>query len=169
MELKKFLKNLSNFLLKYKYLFVIFVIGLLLMTIPSGKTNSSESNTEPHYEIESVAETENKLSQILSKVAGAGEVMIMLTIEKGEEICYQTDDNIDEGETKSSSKHDTITVTDSDRNQSGLIKQIIPARYQGAVVVCNGADDPAVRLAIVDAVSKLTGLGSNKISVLKMN
>jgi len=38
----------------------------------------------------------------------------------------------------------------------------------GAVIVCQGADDPQVRLSIVDAVSKVTGLGSDKISVLKM-
>ena len=40
--------------------------------------------------------------------------------------------------------------------------------YQGAVVVCEGAERAAVRLAIVEAVSSLTGLGSDKISVIKM-
>lgn len=36
-------------------------------------------------------------------------------------------------------------------------------------MVCQGADNAAVRLAIVEAVSKVTGLGANRISVLKMN
>jgi stage III sporulation protein AG len=35
-------------------------------------------------------------------------------------------------------------------------------------VVCQGADDPVVKLLIVDAVSKVTGLGADKISVMKM-
>jgi hypothetical protein len=40
--------------------------------------------------------------------------------------------------------------------------------YQGAVVLCQGAADAAVRLAVVEAVSKATGLGADKICVLKM-
>lgn len=38
----------------------------------------------------------------------------------------------------------------------------------GAVVVCDGADSAAVSLEIVKAVAAYTGLGSNKIIVLKM-
>jgi stage III sporulation protein AG len=40
--------------------------------------------------------------------------------------------------------------------------------YLGAVVVCRGADNAAVRLQIVEAVSVFTGLGADKISVNKM-
>lgn len=38
----------------------------------------------------------------------------------------------------------------------------------GAVVVCDGAESAAVSLEIVRAVAAYTGLGSNKIIVLKM-
>ena len=65
-------------------------------------------------------------------------------------------------------KTDTVTVTDAQRNESGLIRQVNPPVYKGAVIVCQGADNAAVRLAIVDAVGKATGLGADKISVLKM-
>ena len=37
---------------------------------------------------------------------------------------------------------------------------------QGAVVVCTGGDDPAVRLRVTDAVSVYTGLGSDRIRVI---
>ena len=39
--------------------------------------------------------------------------------------------------------------------------------YQGAVVVCQGAGDSGVHLAVVQAVSVLTGLGSDKITVVQ--
>ena len=42
------------------------------------------------------------------------------------------------------------------------------APYLGAVVVCDGADSAAVQLRVMQAVSALTGLGSDKISVIKM-
>ena len=38
----------------------------------------------------------------------------------------------------------------------------------GAVVVCQGADLPSVRLDVTNAVAAYTGLGSDKISVIKM-
>jgi hypothetical protein len=38
----------------------------------------------------------------------------------------------------------------------------------GAIVVCQGADSPSVKLAITQAVAKITGLGTDEICVLKM-
>ena len=38
----------------------------------------------------------------------------------------------------------------------------------GCVIACEGADDPAVRLDVTNAVAAYTGLGSDKIYVLKM-
>ena len=62
----------------------------------------------------------------------------------------------------------TVIITDSQRSESGLIRQVNPAAYKGAIVVCQGADSPSVRLAVTQAVSKITGLGTDSICVLKM-
>lgn len=167
MELKKSAYKFCDFLKNYKYLFLVLLIGFVLMAIPSAKQNVTQTNESSKPET-SVSDFENRLSKILSNVDGAGNVMLMLTIAEGEEIKYQSDEKIDEGDTKSNINRETIVITDSQRNQNGLIKQVIPVIYQGAVIVCQGADNPVVRLAIVDAVSKLTGLSSNNISVLKM-
>ncbi len=39
---------------------------------------------------------------------------------------------------------------------------------EGAVIVCQGADTSSVRLCVTNAVSAYTGLGSDKIRVIKM-
>lgn len=39
---------------------------------------------------------------------------------------------------------------------------------EGVVVVCAGADSPQVRLSVTEAVMSYTGLGSDRITVLKM-
>lgn len=49
-----------------------------------------------------------------------------------------------------------------------VTEQVYPT-YQGAVIVCQGADDPAVCLSVTEAVAVLTGLGSEKITVVKWN
>ena len=40
--------------------------------------------------------------------------------------------------------------------------------YAGAVVICSGGSDPAVRLRITQAVQAFTSLGSDRIIVQKM-
>ena len=47
-----------------------------------------------------------------------------------------------------------------------VTNQVYPV-YQGAVVVCQGAENSAVRLAVTEAVSALTGLSSDRISIVK--
>jgi len=48
------------------------------------------------------------------------------------------------------------------------VQQVNPPTYLGAVIVCQGADSASVRLAIVSAVGSVTGLSTDKITVLKM-
>jgi len=150
---------------KYRYAAIILIIGLVLMLVPIGKQTEQSlqpSATEP----EELSVTE-ELAQILSQIDGAGKVRIMLTVAEGKKTLYQYDEEGSHSEQGTFQK-DTVIITDSQRGQSGLIQQIIAPKYQGAIVICQGADYASVRLAIVDAVSKITGLSTDKISVLKM-
>ena len=67
-----------------------------------------------------------------------------------------------------SAKTETVIVTDGQRTESGLVSQVNPPSYLGAIVVCQGADSPAIKYAITQAVAKITGLGTDAICVLKM-
>ena len=156
----------AEFVKKYTYVLLILGIGLVLMLIPTQKNNTSQSQGVGNEE--KPPTTEERLVQILSRVAGAGDVQVMLSESAGEEVVYQTNENYSNGNETDTGRHDTVTVTDSGRNESGLIRQIKPPVYMGAIILCQGADSPAVRLAIVEAVSDITGISTDKISVLKM-
>ena len=112
--------------------------------------------------------TEEKLEEILCRVKGAGKVDVLLTVSQGERTIYQTDSSYSQGETTTDTRTQTVLITDSQRNETGLVHQKNPPIYQGAIILTQGADDPVVKLAIVDAVSNVTGLGTDRISVLKM-
>ena len=109
-----------------------------------------------------------ELSALLSKIEGVGKVEVMLTIRSGETTYYQRDEDISSNSDSSSLRQETIVLTDSERNEHPLITQVLPPQYLGAVIVCQGADQPSVKWAIVEAVSKATGLGADQITVLKM-
>ena len=142
------------------------VVGILLMLLPVGEQTTKTQQTE-EQEKETVS-VEERLGDILSQIKGAGKVRVMLTVASGEETVYQSDQNLTSDGNGSTSQKDTVTVTDKDRGQSGLVTQVNPPKYQGALIVCQGADDASVRLAIVEAVSSLTGLGTDKITIAKM-
>lgn len=159
--------NMPEIIKKYKYVIMILAIGIVLMLLPTGKKDLPDK-TVISEQSDNILSVEDQLAQILGSVKGAGKVQVMLSIAYGEEILYQTDDNYSEDSERISDSKNTVTVTDSDRNQSGLIRQVNPPMYSGAIVVCQGADNPSVRLAIMEAVSKITGLRTDRISVLKM-
>ena len=167
MDIKKFKNTIDAFLKKYKYAVLVLVIGAVLMLLPSMQTSNSKKTVEPSQNGPDYS-VENDLETILSCVKGVGKVKVMLKEVSGSETVYQTNQDISVTENGSDTRIEVITVSDSDRNELGLIKQVNPPVYQGAIILCEGADDPGIKLAITEAVSKITGLGADKIAVLKM-
>lgn len=161
MELNNIKSKTISWIKKYRFVILILIVGIAFMLIPGRVDPDQENDNTVKYHTEKSSPTADELlSDILSRIEGAGRVQVLLTLSKGEEIVYQTNSN--------STQTDTVITTDADRAQNGLIKQVNPPTYLGAIVVCEGADSPSVRLAIVEAVSNVTGLGTDRISVLKM-
>lgn len=144
---------------KYRYVALVILAGVVLMCLPSGKeTVTIQEESQPQIDLQ------EELAEILSRLEGAGKVKVLLTEAEGARTTYQIDENVRDDTRQS----DTVLVTGSDRSQTGLVQQVNPPRYQGAVILCQGAQRASVRLAIVEAVANATGLPTNKISVLKM-
>ena len=166
MEIEKWTEKIPRLFKKYRYPIVVVLIGLVILTIPR-KRDVEPDQVTPTNEIQQNDITQ-QLTAILSKIDGVGKVEVMLTIQTGETTYYQRDEDINGGNETSSVRQETVILTDSQRNQYPLVTQVLPPKYQGAIIVCQGADQPTVKWAIVEAVSKATGLGADQISILKM-
>lgn len=152
--------KLKELFIKYRIAAIILLIGILMMTLSVPKKESSNSDNT----IQTETTLEDKLSDILSQVAGAGEVKVLLTQSSGAQSYYQADTRSGENAQSES----TVVITDKDRNQNGLIARIDPPVYSGAVILSEGADQPEVRLALTKAAATAAGLRFNQITVLKM-
>ena len=150
------LKKAVAFLSDNRYVVLVLVIGLLFLLLPASK----ESVVQTVEETVRTEDIQDQLTEILSAIDGVGKVQVMLTAAAGEQVIYQNDE--------SGTSTDTVIITDADRAEQGLVKQVIPPTYLGAIIVCQGADSALVRLNVVDAVSKVTGLSADRIAVLKM-
>ena len=102
-------KTILEFLVKYKFPLIVLILGLLLLSIPTGSTKSSTNGGENG--------DEQRLSAVLESSKGVGNAYVLI------------------------SEH-------------------------GAVVVCDGAADPEVKLRVVKCVEAYTGLGCDEIQVL---
>lgn len=158
-------QRIMGWVRKYRFILLILLIGIGLMLIPFGtqEYDGASAQTTAPTQPDMTAE----LSRILSQIDGAGEVSVMLSVRTGTSTVYQTDDSLT-GADNSTSRQDTVIITDADRAQTGLVQHIVYPEYRGAIIVCQGADDVQVRLDIMEAVARITGLGMDKISVLKM-
>ena len=149
---------------KYKYPILVVLVGLGLMLLPSEQEPLEP--VEPPRAVES--SLEEKLEALLGRIEGAGQVSVLLTEKEGSQTLYQTDSQTDADESGSRRTDDTVLVEDENRTESGLVRQTLGPVYRGAVILCQGADDPTVKLAVVEAVRCVTGLGADQISVQKM-
>ena len=166
MDIKPYQEKVKKCFLKYRYVALIIVIGLVFLLIP-GNTEQQTVQTIPVV-TENEIPLHEQLETVLSQVKGAGRVEVMLTVSQGETTVYQANTYSSSNDTSTEIRHEIITISDTQRSQAGLVQQINPPTYLGAIIVCEGADSPAVRLALTEAVARVTGLGADRISVLKM-
>ena len=150
---------------KYRYVVIVILVGVILMMLP-------EKSTPPPVQEDNIVQQkisiQESLGILLSKMEGAGNVEVLLTEKAGEEILYQMDEDKRKTDTSQEITQNTVLTENSQKLKSGMIRQIIPPQYQGAVVLAQGADSATVRLALVEAVMSATGLPSHNITVIKM-
>lgn len=161
-EITKTIKELFG---KYKFVLLILCIGILFMQFPE-KAQPEEPIARVTQEVPLTRAKE--LENILGQIDGVGKIKVLLTEADGAQTNYQTDNDLDTTHNGESQRSKTVIITNSGREEAGLIRSITPPVYLGAIVVCQGGDNPSVKLSIVQAVSNVTGISSDRITVLKM-
>lgn len=149
---------------RYRLVWLVILAGLILLLLPTGeKEGEAREETEQTQSAFDLAATEARLSQALSKIHGAGEVTVVLTVANGPRQILA--ENVDRDGSQGEEKTETVVLSRGSGSQETVTVQEIYPRYQGALLVCAGGDDPTVRLLLTEAMSALTGLGADKISI----
>ena len=152
---------------KYKYVLLVLVAGLALLLWPAGE-QKEPAQSAPGGGVEDfdLAGLEEKLSRVLSQVEGAGEVTVALTVKNGTERVPFTDRSTAAGEREDRVEEKAVVINTGSGQQTVVRLERAPV-FQGAVVVSQGGDRAEVRLLLTQAVSSLTGLGADKITICK--
>lgn len=153
---------------KYKFVLLVILAGVVLMLLPSmGGGKGPDQTAEQARETFDTSEVEQRLETALSEVEGAGKVTVMLTVKSSARQILAQDSKTTQKESGKDSEISAVVISRGSGMQETVALQELSPQFQGALVVCAGGNDPAVRLKLVEAVSALTGLGSDKISICK--
>lgn len=150
---------------KYGYVLLVIAVGAALLLWPSGGEQETvlTQESETYFDLE---EFETKLEQALSRIEGAGEVSVVLTLESdGRQVLAQDRDTDGAGGGTST----TVTVGRGSGTEEVVPLQTFTPDFRGALVICPGAGEAQVRLRLTEAVSAVTGLGSDRISICTGN
>ena len=170
-RVNKLSKTILAGLTKYKYPVLVLLLGIALMLLPFGKKEEAPEAEvqEDTLTDEAYAQAlEQRLEDMLCQVSGAGQVRVMLTLQTGSRTEYQTDTQISDSETQSQEERKTVILSEGSAYDKAAVSAVQYPRFQGALILCQGADQSTVRLSLVNAVAALTGLSSGQITVIKM-
>jgi len=161
----------------YKYLIIIVAVGLIILMLPSSNDDEKEASEKKIDALFDIETFENRIENILKNGEGIGRVNVVLTIKSGMEYVYaeetklNTREQMESGDrsdiNKDSDKRPSI-LSNSDGGEEPVVVKTIYPEFLGAAVVCDGADNPKVQMYITDVISSLTGVTSDRITIIKM-
>ena len=116
---------------------ILFAIGILLLILPMAF--NSEKDAALSQSLDEYKEIlEEELSDLCSDVDGVGKCRVFVTLERGEQSVYKGSSLV---ETK-------------------------PPKVLGVTVICRGAESDRVKSELVEMITALFDIGSNRVSVI---
>ena len=148
--------KLAHEVKKVWYLPIMILLGVILLTRQFSGADAVPVATGATSE-QYVSEVEHQLEDMLENISGAGRCDVTISLLGGGRKEYVRE----EGK--------VLVITDKDGNQSPVLSQENMPEIAGVTVACSGADSIAVRTDIIESVSTVLGIGTNKICVIGIN
>ena len=169
MDGKKKTEGVRRLWEKYKFVALVVLIGVVLLLWPSGRRERVLPASTPETGTE--RDVEGEMEDILSKISGVGQVQVMLTVDTEDIRQLAQDTGLSyKGSAEAPEDYERRSETvlrDGDDGEEPVVTQTRRPTYRGALVVCEGGDRAEVKLAVTEAVTALTGLTADRVTVAK--
>lgn len=156
---------------RYKYVALTAALGIVLLLLPGGNEKKQEGGAPDAAEDFDRTALQEEMEEILSSLDGVGHLKLMLTVDGGSayELARdeaQTQKRSGENTGERTQKNETVVLGSGASAEVVVTRSRFPA-FIGALVVCEGGDRAEVQLRVTQAVAALTGLSSERITVVK--
>lgn len=168
---------------KYKniLLILLFFVVAALIFFSGGEKKTELKGEEPVDTARYLEESERRLTEVLEQMSGVGAVRVYLTLESGEEKIYATESrtnqqsrsSITDGsgdkslENNAEGEETYLVLRGSGGEETPILLKTMEPKIRGAVILCEGGEDPAIREKVLKAASAALNISSSKIYVTK--
>lgn len=162
-QMNEMMTKLTKGMVKYKYALLVLVFGLALMLFPARSPQQPETDPSPQATAPApvlaagdafdVTLEEQRLETVLSAIKGAGECRVLLSVWGTEETEL------------AQSGEGPLVLSDGGAGEKTVTLRRVYPRFEGAVIVSTGAQDPVVKYDLLNAVMTYTGLRSDQITI----
>lgn len=173
--------------------FLLFGVLLVVIALPTttgtteaDKKDAAISGTQEAAETDTATSTyeeqlEKRLSAILSQVAGAGRVEVMVTLEsRGERIVEkdtpESRKSVEETDSSGGSRttdeqdwgEETVYYEDGSGGKSPYVVKELEPNIEGVLVLAEGGDSAVVKQELLEAVQALFPIEAHKVKIMKL-
>ena len=185
-KLKKPKKEQLVVLLLFGVLLVVIALPTTTGTTGADKKEADISGTQGAAGTDTATLTyeeqlEKRLSAILSQVAGAGRVEVMVTLEsRGERIVEkdtpESRKSVEETDSSGGSRttdeqdwgEETVYYEDGSGGKSPYVVKELEPNIEGVLVLAEGGDSAVVKQELLEAVQALFPIEAHKVKIMKL-
>ena len=185
-KLKKPKKEQLVVLLLFGVLLVVIALPTTTGTMGADKKDADISGTQGAAGTDTATLTyeeqlEKRLSAILSQVAGAGRVEVMVTLEsRGERIVEkdtpESRKSVEETDSSGGSRttdeqdwgEETVYYEDGSGGKSPYVVRELEPNIEGVLVLAEGGDSAVVKQELLEAVQALFPIEAHKVKIMKL-
>ncbi len=169
-----FIHKLKN--IKHIELILLGIFAIVLVVVYSSSIGSKTKTTELATEFSAEQYSsylESKMENILSNIAGAGSVKVMITLDGGMRYEYATESEEvttsneigGSTNTKTTKSEEVVIVTINGKSTPLVIKETYP-EICGVVVVASGASNAQVKLNMMKSIVTLLNIKDSCVQIL---
>ena len=185
-KLKKPKKEQLVVLLLFGVLLVVIALPTTTGTMGADKKDADISGTQGAAGTDTATlsyeeQLEKRLSAILSQVAGAGRVEVMVTLEsRGERIVEkdtpESRKSVEETDSSGGSRttdeqdwgEETVYYEDGSGGKSPYVVKELEPNIEGVLVLAEGGDSAVVKQELLEAVQALFPIEAHKVKIMKL-
>ncbi|MBR0414526.1 MAG: hypothetical protein IJI67_05620 [Clostridia bacterium] len=162
---------------KQKLIKIIVIVGIvaifgIFMSENFGTVHSKQNESEASESVDLQAyekQVEERLTAILSEIAGVGSCKVMVTLDSSQESVYsaESESQSQSGDKSASASQKSKYVIVNDDGEKPILEKEIEPKIRGVIVVCEGAENAEVRESVIACIRAGLGITSANISVVR--
>ncbi len=154
--MNEIIKKIPSDFKRYWFIPILILLGVFMMIHQYDQPKVVEV-TSTLEDQQYIAQTEKQIREMLKGVDGAGDCYVTITLSSGGKKEYVREEG------------SVLVITDKDGNQSAVVSRENTPEIAGVTVASKGAGSLAVRHNIIESVSTVLGIGTNKICVVTIS